>query len=58
MYFCTIINNVITIFIHIMKIENRINESVKAAINALYGQDVPETMIQLQKTRYFSHNHT
>ena len=34
-----------------MKIENRINESVKAAINALYGQDVPETMIQLQKTK-------
>ncbi len=34
-----------------MKIENRINASVKAAVKALYGQDVPEAMIQLQKTK-------
>ncbi len=34
-----------------MKIESRINESVKDAIKTLYGQDVPQTMIQLQKTK-------
>ncbi len=34
-----------------MNIESTIISSVKAAVNALYGQDVPEKMIQLQKTR-------
>ena len=34
-----------------MKIEDRINASVKAAVKALYGQDVPQAMIQLQKTK-------
>ena len=34
-----------------MKIENHISESVKEAIKALYGQEVSEKMIQLQKTK-------
>ena len=34
-----------------MKIEDRINASVKAAVKALYEQDVPQAMIQLQKTK-------
>jgi arginyl-tRNA synthetase len=34
-----------------MNIENMITDSVKAAVKELYGQEVPEKMIQLQKTR-------
>ena len=34
-----------------MNIEQTLLGSVKAAVTALYGQDVPEKMIQLQKTR-------
>ena len=34
-----------------MKIENRICNAVQRAIQTLYGQEVPESMIQLQKTR-------
>ena len=34
-----------------MKIESRIIEAVLAAVKELYGQDVPESMIQLQKTK-------
>ena len=34
-----------------MSIERQITDSVKAAVKALYGQDVPEKMVQLQKTR-------
>ena len=34
-----------------MNIEQTLIGSVKAAITALYGQEVPEKMIQLQKTR-------
>lgn len=34
-----------------MMIENVISSSVLAAVKELYGQDVPEKMVQLQKTR-------
>lgn len=34
-----------------MKIESRISEAVLAAVKELYGQDVPESMTQLQKTK-------
>ena len=34
-----------------MKIESRISDAVLAAVKELYGQDVPESMIQLQKTK-------
>ena len=34
-----------------MNIENRICKAVIQAIQELYGQDVPETMVQLQKTK-------
>ncbi len=34
-----------------MKIESRISEAVLASVKELYGQDVPESMIQLQKTK-------
>ena len=34
-----------------MNIENGISMAVKAAIKQLYGQDVPDKMVQLQKTR-------
>ena len=34
-----------------MKIENQICSSVIAAVKELYGQDVPEKMVQLQKTK-------
>ena len=34
-----------------MNIENKLSASVMEAIKALYGQDVPEKMVQLQKTR-------
>ena len=34
-----------------MKIESRISEAVLAAVKELYGQDVSESMIQLQKTK-------
>ena len=34
-----------------MKIENRLIESVQKGIKELYGQDVPEKMVQLQKTK-------
>ena len=34
-----------------MKIENKITEAVKAIVEELYGQPVPEKMVQLQQTR-------
>ena len=34
-----------------MNILNEINNAAKAAIKALYGQDVPEKMVQVQKTK-------
>ena len=34
-----------------MKIEQQIEQAAMAAVKALYGQDVPEKMVQLQKTR-------
>jgi arginyl-tRNA synthetase len=34
-----------------MNIEQQISNAAQAAIKALYGQDVPEKMVQLQKTR-------
>ena len=34
-----------------MKIEQQIMSAAQAAVKALYGQDVPEKMVQLQKTR-------
>ena len=34
-----------------MKIENKITEAVKAIVEELYGQPVPEKMVQLQETR-------
>ncbi len=34
-----------------MKIENQISNAVIAAVKELYGQEVPENMVQLQKTR-------
>lgn len=34
-----------------MKIENRLIESVQKAVKELYGQDVPEAQVQLQKTK-------
>ena len=34
-----------------MKIEQQIQSAAIAAVKALYGQDVPEKMVQLQKTR-------
>ena len=34
-----------------MKIEEQIQQAAMAAVKALYGQDVPEKMVQLQKTR-------
>ena len=34
-----------------MDIANQISRSAQAAVKALYGQDVPEKMIQLQKTK-------
>ena len=34
-----------------MKIEQEIQSAALAAVKALYGQDVPEKMVQLQKTR-------
>ena len=34
-----------------MKIEERITQSVINAIRELYGQDVPEALAQLQKTK-------
>ncbi len=34
-----------------MNIENKLSASVMEAIKALYGQDVPKKMVQLQKTR-------
>lgn len=34
-----------------MKIEKQLAADVRAALNALYGQDVPEEQIQLQKTK-------
>ena len=34
-----------------MKIEQQIQSAALAAVKALYGQDVPEKMVQLQKTR-------
>jgi len=35
----------------IMKIEQQIMVAAQAAVKVLYGQDVPEKMVQLQKTR-------
>ena len=34
-----------------MKIENKITEAVMAIVEELYGQPVPEKMVQLQQTR-------
>lgn len=34
-----------------MKIENMISNAVKQAVKTLYGQDVPDKMVQVQKTR-------
>ena len=34
-----------------MNIENAISSSVLLVVKELYGQDVPATMVQLQKTR-------
>jgi arginyl-tRNA synthetase len=34
-----------------MKIEQQIEQAAMAAVKALYGQEVPEKMVQLQKTR-------
>ena len=34
-----------------MKIEQQIMTAAQTAVKALYGQDVPEKMVQLQKTR-------
>ncbi|MBO4826672.1 MAG: arginine--tRNA ligase [Prevotella sp.] len=34
-----------------MKIENMINNAVIQAVKSLYGQEVPEKMVQVQKTR-------
>ncbi len=34
-----------------MSIEKQISSAAQAAVKALYGQDVPETMVQLQKTK-------
>ena len=34
-----------------MSIETKITEAVMAGVKALYGQDVPEKMVQLQQTR-------
>ena len=34
-----------------MKIEQQIQQAALAAVKALYGQEVPEKMVQLQKTR-------
>ena len=34
-----------------MKIENEIISSVIAAVKELYGQDIPEKMVALQKTK-------
>ncbi|MDE5572076.1 MAG: arginine--tRNA ligase, partial [Prevotella sp.] len=34
-----------------MSIEQQIQSAAIAAVKALYGQDVPEKMVQLQKTR-------
>ena len=34
-----------------MKIENQISNAVLAAVKELYRQEVPENMVQLQKTR-------
>ena len=37
--------------VKIMKIEQQIQAAALVAVKALYGQDVPEKMVQLQKTR-------
>ena len=34
-----------------MNIEQRLTATVIAALNNLYGQEVPEKMVQLQKTK-------
>lgn len=34
-----------------MKIEDKIVSAVKAVVEELYGQQVPEKMVQLQQTR-------
>ena len=34
-----------------MNIQNEINSAARAAVKALYGQDVPEKMVQVQKTK-------
>ena len=34
-----------------MNIESLISKAAQEAIKSLYGQDVPESMTQLQKTR-------
>ena len=39
-----------------MNILSEINKAAKEAVKALYGQDVPEKMVQVQKTKQ-SHLH-
>ena len=34
-----------------MNIEQQLTADVRAAIKALYGQEVPDNLLQLQKTR-------
>ena len=34
-----------------MKIEERLTAAVVSGLKALYGQDVPEAQVQLQKTK-------
>ena len=34
-----------------MKIEDQINQSIKKGIKELYGQDIPDNLVQLQKTK-------
>ena len=34
-----------------MSIETKIQQAAVAAVKAIYGQDVPEKMVALQKTR-------
>ena len=34
-----------------MNIEDKLEKSITAGVKALYGQDVPESQIQLQKTK-------
>ena len=48
-YFCSL--NINNIKVRKMNIASEISRSAIAAVKALYGQDVPEKMVQLQKTK-------